>query len=69
MQDIFGQVHWRTLIIFNDKKAPEFCNAGAFSLANYLIGQAPVAHSASVISSKLLVLLRSTSASVLTYSR
>lgn len=30
MQDIFGQVHWRTLTIFDDKKAPEFCNAGAF---------------------------------------
>lgn len=33
MQDIFGQVHWRTLTIFDDKKAPEFCNAGAFLLA------------------------------------
>jgi hypothetical protein len=37
MQDIFGQVHWRTLRNFNDKKAPEFCNAGAFCLANYLV--------------------------------
>lgn len=35
MQDIFGQVHWRTLTIFDDKKAPEFCNAGAFALADY----------------------------------
>ena len=32
MQDIFGQVHWRTLLNFDDKKAPEFCNAGAFLL-------------------------------------
>jgi len=35
MLAIFGQVHWRTLTIFNDKKAPEFCNAGAFYLADY----------------------------------
>lgn len=35
MQDIFWQVHWRTLTIFDDKKAPEFCNAGAFYLADY----------------------------------
>jgi hypothetical protein len=38
MQDIFGQVHWRTLTIFDDKKAPEFCNAGAFCLAKLLLG-------------------------------
>jgi hypothetical protein len=33
MLDVFGQVHWRTLQNFNDKKAPESCDAGAFSLA------------------------------------
>ena len=31
----FWQVHWRTLTIFNDKKAPEFYNWRAFCLANY----------------------------------
>lgn len=66
MLDIFGQVHWRTFIIFNDKKAPESCDAGAFSMPIYLIGQAPVAHSASVISSKLFVLFKSTVTRVLT---
>jgi hypothetical protein len=35
MQDIFGQVHWRTLQNFNDKKAPESFDAGAFCLADY----------------------------------
>lgn len=46
MQDIFVQVHWRTLTIFDDKKAPEFCNAGAFCLANYsAAGSAGVAES------------------------
>jgi hypothetical protein len=35
MQDIFGQVHWRTLQKFDDKKAPESSDAGAFYLANY----------------------------------
>jgi hypothetical protein len=30
MQDIFGQVDWRTHTNFNDKKAPESCDAGAF---------------------------------------
>ena len=35
MQDIFGQVHWRMLRNFNDKKAPELFSAGAFCLANY----------------------------------
>jgi hypothetical protein len=40
MQDIFGQVHWRTLQNFNDKKAPELCSAGAFLLANYSAGVA-----------------------------
>jgi hypothetical protein len=35
MLGIFGQVHWRTLRNFNDKKAPESSDAGAFYLANY----------------------------------
>ena len=35
MLGIFGQVHWRTVTIFNDKKAPELLSAGAFCLANY----------------------------------
>jgi hypothetical protein len=35
MQDIFGQVHWRTLQKFDDKKAPESSDAGAFSLPIY----------------------------------
>jgi hypothetical protein len=38
MLDIFGQVHWRTLTNFNDKKAPESCDAGAFCLAKLLLG-------------------------------
>ena len=37
MQDIFGQVHWRTLTIFDVKKAPESCDAGAFCLADYSV--------------------------------
>jgi hypothetical protein len=32
MPDNFGQVHWRTHTNFNDKKAPESCDAGAFYL-------------------------------------
>lgn len=35
MQDIFGQAHWRTLTNFDDKKAPESCDAGAFLLAKF----------------------------------
>jgi hypothetical protein len=37
MLDIFGQVHWRTLQNFDDKKAPESSDAGAFFFA-YLFG-------------------------------
>jgi hypothetical protein len=37
MQCIFGQVHWRTLRNFNDKKAPESCDAGAFLLPKIIV--------------------------------
>lgn len=47
MLGIFGQVHWRTVTNFNDKKAPEFFNAGAFYLANYSVTSSAFVASAS----------------------
>jgi hypothetical protein len=46
MLALFGQVHWRTLTIFIDKKAPEFCNAGAFCLADYSAASSAISSTA-----------------------
>lgn len=65
MHEFFEQEHIKMLVNFDNKKTPINFFMGVFIMV-YLIGHAPVAHSASVISSKLFVLLRSTTFSTLT---
>jgi len=65
MPQFFGFGHIKMQTNFGNKKAPINFFMGAFCLV-YFTGQAPVAHSASTSSSKLLVLFRSTTPSTLT---
>lgn len=65
MHQFFGQRRVKMLTNFKNKKTPINFFMGVFGLL-YFTGQAPVAHSASTNSSKLLVLFRSTTPSTLT---